>query len=435
MSNLARQYKPIEYINHLYEADLDGYVQIMHLTANKKVEFKNFKKMTINEALKQYEGIKDVFITPNTTFNGKRSLCCIRQLRALYIDIDNRQWSFNDIVYEIWNLANKGKIPYPTMIINSGRGCHLYWRIKHAPYLALDTWQELEDFLYAQLKDLGADKKATDAVRVLRLPGTINSKNNIECSIALIDNDITYSMYDLREKYLKWKPKAFKTIETIEIINNKKVKNTVMQFFTSYSLHIARVEDILTLCKIRNYNVTGHRNMIIHCYAYWLGVTTRDKDILEEQVHELNNKFIKSLKESELNAILRCVPKAIDKFIVYEQGLRLGQAKRVSKGMRDKGGYWYKNETLIEILNITLEEQKNLKTIISEQEKYRRCADDKKAKQKAKRRNNNGLTKKQQELQDLKKQILKLKEQGYSNRAIAKKFEISESKVRTTLKH
>ena len=33
--------------------------------------------------------------------------------------------------------------------------------------------------------------------------------------------------------------------------------------------------------------------------------------------------------------------------------------------MRDKGGYWYKNETLIERLDITLVEQKYLKTIIS----------------------------------------------------------------------
>ena len=54
-----------------------------------------------------------------------------------------------------------------------------------------------------------------------------------------------------------------------------------------------------------------------------------------------------------LNAILRCIPKAIDKFIDYEQGIRSGEAKRVSKGMKDKGGYWYKNETLIEALNIT----------------------------------------------------------------------------------
>ena len=45
-----------------------------------------------------------------------------------------------------------------------------------------------------------------------------------------------------------------------------------------------------------------------------------------------------------------------------------------------------------------------------------------------------GLTKKQQELQDLKIKILALKEQNLSNRAIGRKLEISETKVRNILK-
>lgn len=58
------------------------------------------------------------------------------------------------------------------------------------------------------------------------------------------------------------------------------------------------------------------------------------------------------LKDTEVNAILRSIPKAIEKFIEYEQGMRSGEIKRVSKGMRDKGGYWYKNETLIDMFSI-----------------------------------------------------------------------------------
>ena len=96
--------------------------------------------------------------------------------------------------------------------------------------------------------------------------------------------------------------------------------------------------------------------------------------------------------------------------------------------------YKYTNTKLIEVLDITLEEQQHLLTIISGKEKYRRCADEKKAKQKAKRRNENGLTKKQQELQDLKIKIEELKQQGLSNRKIATEFNISEGKVRSVLK-
>ena len=133
--------------------------------------------------------------------------------------------------------------------------------------------------------------------------------------------------------------------------------------------------------------------MAVHCYAYWKGIYVRDNYELENIVIEFNNAFTEPLKETEVQAVLRCIPKAIDKFIAYEQGLRSGERKRVSKGMRDKEGYWYKNETLIDRLGITSKEQKHMKTIIGLDEKY----DRKNEKRRADRRNEEGLTKREQE--------------------------------------
>lgn len=72
--------------------------------------------------------------------------------------------------------------------------------------------------------------------------------------------------------------------------------------------------------------------------------------------------------------------------------------------MKDKGGYWYKNSKLIDKLEITEEEQKFLQSIIVTREKYKRNN------MRRTPRNENGLTAKQQELQDLKVEVLKLKE-------------------------
>ena len=77
---------------------------------------------------------------------------------------------------------------------------------------------------------------------------------------------------------------------------------------------MVRVEDIETLCKLRNYNLKGYRNMILHCYAYWKGIYIKNIEDLENEVIELNNSFIDPLKETEIRAVLRCIPKAIDKF-------------------------------------------------------------------------------------------------------------------------
>ncbi|MGL5822101.1 MAG: helix-turn-helix domain-containing protein [Sarcina sp.] len=430
MSSIARKLTNRTYVDHLYSKEIDGYIQVMQLKNKKIVEIKNYRGMTIADALEEYTGKKDTFISVNTSYNGRRLASNTRQFRALYIDLDHKEFGFNDLVYRTWDLVNENKIPEPTMVVASGRGAHIYWRIEHAPYQAIATWQELEDYLCYQLKHLGADKKATDAARVLRLPDTLNSRNNAECKVMIVNEDITYSMYELREKYLKWKPKVFKEIKIKE--NKKEFK--VLQFFTSYTLHMARMQDLETLCKIRKYRVTGYRNIILHCYAYWIGVTTRDSDNLKEAVNELNNKFTQPMKQTEVDAILRCVPKAIDKFLAYEQGLRSGEVKRVSKGMRDKGGYWYKNETLIERLDITIAEQKQLKTIIGREVKYdRRRAKDNESKR-AKRRNEDGLTKKQLEMRELKVKVLELKEQGMSLRKIAKEVGKAKGTIENILK-
>ena len=174
-----------------------------------------------------------------------------------------------------------------------------------------------DSYLYYQLRSLEADKKALDGARVLRLPNTLNSRENALCKVLVLNDDIEYSMYDLRETYLNYsvsKQLQFQETKTVK----KKTKAINNKFFNSYSLHMARVEDIETLCKLRNYNVKGYRNMIIHCYAYWKGRYIRDIEELENEVIELNNSFLDPMKETEIRAVLRCIPKAIEKFINYE---------------------------------------------------------------------------------------------------------------------
>ncbi|MCU9816560.1 DNA-binding response regulator [Paraclostridium sp. AKS73] len=354
----------------------------------------------------------------------------IRQFRSLFQDIDCENLGLEkaETVYLIWELYYEGKIPKPTMVTDSGRGVHLYWRIQNAPYGALNTWQELQDYIYYNLKHLGADRQATDSARVLRLPGTINSKNQVNCKVLYIDDDLEYSMYDLREQYLNYRPKSYQLqMQDTKVVENKVVSN---RFFNSYSLHMQRANDLQTLCRLRHFDMKGYRNMAIHCYAYWKGIYVRDQYELEKEVIELNNAFKEPLKDTEVKAVLRCIPKAIEKFIAYEQGLRSGEKKRVSKGMRDKEGYWYKNTTLIERLGITANEQKHMKTIIGTDEKYERNNE----RRRAERRNEAGLTKKQQDLQDLKIQVDNLKDEGLSLRAIAKELDISLGKVQRVLK-
>lgn len=415
----------IKYENHLFNETTDGYIHLVRFNNNKVLKVYSTDIEGLREVVEETEGQTDTYIAPNTMYKPFRKVENIRQFRALFLDIDGVEGDQIGCAYRILELAENKEIPSPTMIVNSGRGIHLYWKIKNAPYQALNTWQQLEDYLYYKLKKYGADNKALDAARVLRLPGTINSKNNSICKILMIDDNIEYSMYQLREEYLNYKakPKQLEFQETKSKKNSKVINN---KFFNSYSLHMARAEDLEILCKMRRYSMTGYRNMVIHCYAYWRGLVIRDLDTLEKDVIDLNNAFKEPLRESQINAVLRCIPKAIDKFIMYENDVISGVRRRVTKGMRDKEGYWYKNETLIERLDITPEEQKYLKTIISTEEKYsrRRESDNEyqKAKQKAKYRNEEGLTKTEIKRRNEFILISRMELQGMSLRAIAKEL-------------
>lgn len=408
------------YCKHLYDESTDGYIQILNLDENKKAKVYNTKINGLRDIVEEIEEQLDFFITPNTFFKPQRQVNNIRQFRALFMDLDTGEDDKQFVAYKVFELADEGLIPRPTMIVDSGRGIHVYWRIKNAPYQALNTWQELQDLFYARLKPLGADIRATDGARILRLPNTINSRNNVECRVIWQDNEAEYSMYDLREEYLHEKYK--KSIAKINKTDRKIVANA---FFNSYSLHITRAEDLETLVKLRNGNMNGSRNMALHCYAYWKGIYIRDIEKLTEVVEEFNNSFTKPLKDSEVRAVLRCIPKAVDKFLEYEQGIRCGLNKRVTKGMKDKGGYWYKNETLIERLEITDQEQRELKTIIGTRVKY----DRKNEKRNKARRNEAGLTPKQVELKEFKIKVLELKEKGLNNSEIARKLNIDRKKV------
>jgi DNA-binding transcriptional ArsR family regulator len=62
-------------------------------------------------------------------------------------------------------------VPWPTAIVESGRGWHCYWRLD-----AVIAPDEAERLVRALVERLGADAAACDSARLLRPPGTLNHK-------------------------------------------------------------------------------------------------------------------------------------------------------------------------------------------------------------------------------------------------------------------
>lgn len=99
-------------------------------------------------------------------------------------------------------------IPEPTVVAFSGQGFHLYWKLYHNEtydpkyaYETLDSrkrWKRINRRLSEELKEFGADLKvSSDEARLLRMPGSFNSKNGKEVVIVHFNEDAKYTLFNI----------------------------------------------------------------------------------------------------------------------------------------------------------------------------------------------------------------------------------------------
>ena len=286
---------------------------------------------------------ENVYITLNTFYKPCRRLECIKELNCVYIDLDyyKTKYTREQIIMNLEeNYFNK-IIPATNYILDSGRGLALIWLINKVPSKALPLWKAVQEYLYNQLKEFGADRQALDATRILRVPGSINSKSKTVVSII---DEYDY-IYDLREIQKEFLPE-------LKLKEKKKGRPKKINYiYRERSLYHSRIQDITKLCELREYDLRGHIEIILFLYRYYLCSFTEDTKKALEDVLELNSMFISPLKENEVIRATRSAEKCyLDKNKEYK----------------------YKNETLIDLLEITEYEETQMSTIISKSEYKRR---------------------------------------------------------------
>jgi len=93
----------------------------------------------------------------------------IVHIPALWCDIDFKQTP-PEIARE-----NLKSFPFkPTIIVKSGNGVHCYWLLSEPA--EKDDIGRIEDINRRNAVALGGDLAATDAARIMRVPGTLNHK-------------------------------------------------------------------------------------------------------------------------------------------------------------------------------------------------------------------------------------------------------------------
>ena len=286
---------------------------------------------------------ENIYITLNTFYKPCRRLENIKELNTLFIDLDYYKTgkTKGQVLMDLEKNYFNQSIPIPNYVIDSGRGMYLIWLINSVPSQALPLWKAVQEYLYKQLKEFGADRQALDATRILRVPGSINSKSKTVVSIL---DEYDY-IYDLREIQNGFLPE-------LKPYEKKKGRPSQINFiFRERSLYFGRIQDIIKLCELREYNLKGHREIILFLYRYYLCSFTEDTQKALNDVLELNSMFRQPLRENE-----------VTRATMSAERCYLDKNKQ----------YKYKNETLIELLEINEEEQRYMKIIISNEEYKRR---------------------------------------------------------------
>ena len=374
--------RDIEYFKKVLYNKSKGFVAVAF--ANEEQWWENiYRVKELSSQMTIFENNKDIniYTSVNSFYQARRSFETLYNLNALFCDIDcvKHGIPIKEAFKELMNLWINGVILEPSLVIDSGRGLHVYWLLDGCYASTKDkanfvtTYQALLNRFARTLAYLGADFKSAEPARVLGVPDTYNIKSGTKRKIlkpqlelvekgVLYERDIRYKIIELADKFLN--TKAYR---------EKKVTFEKRQTaFNELTLAYARMEDYKTLVHLRNTAKVneGYRNQLLYDYGLENIDYTKTKENLHTSLYEINSMFRKPLETKELGGIIK--------------SLEGSKFKKI------------KNQTIIEQLEISGYEQQKMRTLIEREIKVARYVE----KKKTARRNENGLTKRKQSRED-----------------------------------
>lgn len=315
----------------------------------------------------RFDGSSNYYLTHNGFSGSRRTLECTRQVNAIFLDVDAHgagKLECRRAVARANQLiaaaVDEGRLPLPTMVVDSGRGLHLYYvlhrsipyRVRREGVLQVnsasleyfaDVQRRLADVLaevLAGVQGVEVDRSVLDHARVGRVPGTYNARAGryarlIGSAGALYTLDVLGSYRPAAQPAPKPAPKRGK----------------VVRF---QPLMLSRVAKLAQLQEYRNFDCRGRRELM--CFVFYnSAVQLYERSVAMERTEAFNARFKQPLQWEELAGIASAVDSVVN-----------------CKG--ERGYYPLSAQTLIDKLQLTQTEIDELRFFSSKRTAERAAA-------------------------------------------------------------
>lgn len=418
--------------------DERGYFSILTMQPDGSKRQESFPLEHMPIVLDMLDPNRDSWISQASFFRRNRRVVNLRSVGLSFMDIDcyRLDWARglgpDAMARQFLSFCELQDVPPPSLIVFSGRGLQPKWLFETAqPQVALPRWNAVQKALLSKLEVYGADPMARDASRVLRLVQTINSKSKCFCHVvhitpgpdgqpcrydfdAFADSLLPFSREEIRQRRAALAEMARE--------RSRKAQNRPECVLTADTLNWGRLLDLRALVALRGGIDEGMRMLMLAYQMNFLALSHQ----VEPRTFYLEARQVAaaidptwSFAKSDLSAIIGKFKEALAGKTVLFAGREYSPL------------YTPKNQTLIDLFQITDDEQRQLKTIISLPIKRERFNETREKK----RRENGSVSRVDYEGRaDARcERAIELSKQGLSVRKIAVEMGISKSRVQQYL--
>lgn len=427
-------FSPADEAGFYHRSDSGGYFSLLtSFEGGRKVQH-SYPTLQMPVVLGMIDANRDTWISQAEFWSSLRRVVNVKSIGLAFLDIDfyreDVEWGRGRTperaAEDFAGLCDDFGIPRPSLIIYSGRGLQVKWFFETAlPRMALPRWNIVEKVLVERFALCGADPQARDSARVLRLVQTVNTKSKQVCRPIWVNTDengqpVRYDFEYFAECVLPI-PRSMARQHVEKARQAAKTpRNDISRGLNIETLNWNRVEDLRTIVRLRSGMPEGMRMQMLFYTVNFLALShqiTPATFYFEAAAiaHEIDPMW--TIRSAELQTVY-------SKMKDYLAGKTVEFNGRTYPAL-----YTPTNDTLINVFDITSEEQKQLKTIIDGTEHRRR--------QMIAIRQSGVMSRFEYEdrAEQRRVQARLLNAKGYTSRQIAAELGISRTTVSKYLKH